>query len=115
MLEPRAAARCSSTRREFLKIVLRYTLIRFGGMIGVLLARIISGLIASAAGWRAVYVVAAAIILLLAAAMYRALPETGPGAAISYGALICVPSRAEPAELSAVRVGDLRERLAAPQ
>ncbi len=86
-----------------------------GLMIGVLLARIISGLIASAAGWRAVYVVAAAIILLLAAAMYRALPETGPGAAISYGALICVPSRAEPAELSAVRVGDLRERLAAPQ
>ena len=59
-----------------------------GLMIGVLLARIFSGLIASAVGWRAVYVVAAVVILLLAATLYRALPETGPGMAISYGALL---------------------------
>jgi predicted MFS family arabinose efflux permease len=59
-----------------------------GLMIGVLLARIISGLIASAAGWRAVYVSGAVIILVLAAALHRALPATGPGAAISYGALL---------------------------
>jgi predicted MFS family arabinose efflux permease len=59
-----------------------------GLMIGVLLARMISGLIASVAGWRAVYAVAAAIILLVAVALHRALPETGPGAAISYGALL---------------------------
>jgi predicted MFS family arabinose efflux permease len=59
-----------------------------GLMIGVLLARVVSGLIASAAGWRVVYAVAAVIIVLLAAALYRALPETGPGTAISYGALL---------------------------
>jgi predicted MFS family arabinose efflux permease len=59
-----------------------------GLMIGVLLARVFSGLIASAVGWRAVYVVAAVIILVLAATLHRALPETGPGEAISYGALL---------------------------
>jgi predicted MFS family arabinose efflux permease len=59
-----------------------------GLMIGVLLARIMSGLIASAAGWRAVYVVAAATILLLAATLHWALPEYGRGTAISYGALL---------------------------
>jgi predicted MFS family arabinose efflux permease len=59
-----------------------------GLMIGVLLARIISGLIASAAGWRLVFVVAAVALLLLSATLRRSLPETGPGAAISYRALL---------------------------
>jgi predicted MFS family arabinose efflux permease len=59
-----------------------------GLMIGVLSARIISGLIASVASWRPVFVVAAAALLVLAATLRRALPETGPGTAISYGALL---------------------------
>jgi predicted MFS family arabinose efflux permease len=59
-----------------------------GLMIGVLLARIISGLIASVAGWRPVFVVAGAILLVLAGTLRRALPETGPGAQISYRALL---------------------------
>jgi predicted MFS family arabinose efflux permease len=59
-----------------------------GLMIGVLLARIISGLIASVAGWRPVFVVAGAILLVLAGTLRRSLPQTGPGAAISYRALL---------------------------
>jgi predicted MFS family arabinose efflux permease len=59
-----------------------------GLMIGVLLARIISGLIASVAGWRPVFVVAGAILLVLAGTLRRSLPDTGPGAAISYRALL---------------------------
>jgi predicted MFS family arabinose efflux permease len=59
-----------------------------GLMIGVLLARIISGLIASVAGWRPVFVVAGAILLVLAGTLRRSLPQTGPGATISYRALL---------------------------
>ncbi len=59
-----------------------------GLIIGILLARTISGLIASAAGWRPVYVMAAAAMLLLAAVLYRALPEAEPSEKISYRALL---------------------------
>jgi predicted MFS family arabinose efflux permease len=59
-----------------------------GLIIGILLARTVSGLIASVAGWRPVYVMAAAAMLLLAAVLYRALPEVEPSARISYRALL---------------------------
>ena len=59
-----------------------------GLIIGILLARTVSGLIASVAGWRPVYIVAAAAMLLLAAVMYRALPEAEPSERISYRALL---------------------------
>ena len=59
-----------------------------GLIIGILLARTVSGLIASAGGWRPVYVMAAAIMLLLAAVLYRALPESEPSARIPYRALL---------------------------
>ena len=59
-----------------------------GLIIGILLARTISGLIASVAGWRPVYVMAAAAMLLLAAVLYRALPEVEPSERISYRALL---------------------------
>jgi predicted MFS family arabinose efflux permease len=64
-----------------------------GLMIGVLLARIMSGLIASALGWRPVFLVAAAVILALAATLRRSLPQTAPGAAISYRALLVSVAR----------------------
>jgi predicted MFS family arabinose efflux permease len=59
-----------------------------GLIIGILLARTISGLIASVAGWRPVYVMAAAAMLLLAAVLYRALPEVAPSERIPYRALL---------------------------
>jgi len=59
-----------------------------GLIIGILLARTVSGLIASVAGWRPVYVMAAAAMLLLAAVLYRALPEVEPSERISYRALV---------------------------
>jgi predicted MFS family arabinose efflux permease len=59
-----------------------------GLIIGILLARTISGLIASVAGWRPVYFMAAAAMLLLAAVLYRALPEVEPSERIPYRALL---------------------------
>lgn len=56
-----------------------------GLLIGILLARAFSGIVADIAGWRAVFGIAALTMLALAAVLYRALPEEGPAAArLSY-------------------------------
>ncbi|HEX4109627.1 MAG TPA: MFS transporter [Solirubrobacteraceae bacterium] len=49
-----------------------------GLLIGILLARTVSGLVASVAGWRVVFAVAAGAMLVLAAALARALPTVPP-------------------------------------
>ena len=59
-----------------------------GILIGILLSRTISGLVADAAGWRAVYAVAALAAVLFAALLYRAIPTLAPKARIAYPALI---------------------------
>jgi predicted MFS family arabinose efflux permease len=59
-----------------------------GLIIGILVARTVSGLIAAAAGWRLVFIMAAAAMLLLAAVLHRALPEAGLSERISYRALL---------------------------
>lgn len=60
-----------------------------GLLMGILLARTVAGLIASAAGWRAVYVTAAGLELLLIAVLSRALPHENPGRpSMTYGALM---------------------------
>ena len=59
-----------------------------GLIIGILLARTISGLIASAGSWRQVYVMAAAVMLVLAVVLRRALPEVRPTERMSYRALL---------------------------
>ena len=59
-----------------------------GLLIGILLARTLAGLIAEVAGWRSVYVVAAASMLALAAVSRRMLPEVAPSAATSYRELL---------------------------
>ncbi len=59
-----------------------------GLMIGMLLARVVSGLIASVAGWRAVFILAAVALALLTAILRKALPDTEPGPAMSYRALL---------------------------
>jgi predicted MFS family arabinose efflux permease len=59
-----------------------------GLMIGILMARLVSGLIAATVGWRAVYIVAAVFMLLLAAGLRRKLPRVQPSGSSSYQALL---------------------------
>jgi predicted MFS family arabinose efflux permease len=59
-----------------------------GLIIGILLARTVSGLIASAGSWRPVFAMAAAVMLLLAVVLRRALPEMRPTERMSYRALL---------------------------
>jgi predicted MFS family arabinose efflux permease len=59
-----------------------------GLLTGILVARTFSGLIAQAAGWRAVFIVAAAAIAVLAVALWRALPLVAPQQRRSYPRLL---------------------------
>jgi predicted MFS family arabinose efflux permease len=59
-----------------------------GLMIGVLMARVVSGLVAATAGWRPVYLIAAVIMLLLAAVLRRMLPTVKASGNSSYRALL---------------------------
>ena len=59
-----------------------------GLLIGILLARTISGLVAEAGGWRLVYALAAVGMLALAAVLARALPHATPPAEMSYPRLL---------------------------
>ncbi len=59
-----------------------------GLLIGILLARTFSGLVAAAFGWRSVFVVGAAAMLILAVVLWRALPKVPPTDEMSYGGLL---------------------------
>jgi len=59
-----------------------------GLLIGVLLSRTVSGLIAQAAGWRAVYWVAAAMLTMMTAVLYFVLPGEASRPRQSYGRLV---------------------------
>jgi predicted MFS family arabinose efflux permease len=59
-----------------------------GLLIGILLARTVSGLIAAAVGWRAVFWFAAAAMVTLAATLRRVLPRIPPTTHLSYGGLL---------------------------
>lgn len=58
-----------------------------GLLLGILLSRVVAGLIAAVAGWRAVFVVAAAL-MLVASALVRTLPVHPPAVQMSYGRLL---------------------------
>ena len=49
-----------------------------GLLLGILLARTVSGLVAQAAGWRAIYWLSAALMLCFAVILWRALPAERP-------------------------------------
>ncbi|MEV4626906.1 MFS transporter [Micromonospora sp. NPDC049523] len=59
-----------------------------GILIGILVSRTISGLVADVAGWRAIYAVAAIVTVGFAAMLYRAIPPLAPKTRLAYPALI---------------------------
>jgi predicted MFS family arabinose efflux permease len=59
-----------------------------GLLLGILLARTVSGLVAQAAGWRSIYWLSAALMVLLAVVLWRALPDEGPRPHERYGGLV---------------------------
>jgi predicted MFS family arabinose efflux permease len=59
-----------------------------GLLLGILLARTVSSLVAGAWGWRAIYFVSAALMLAVAVAVRRVLPRREPGRAVSYPRLL---------------------------
>jgi predicted MFS family arabinose efflux permease len=59
-----------------------------GLLLGILLARTISGLVAQVAGWRAIYWFSAALMIVLAAILWRALPSEGPRPHRGYATLV---------------------------
>ncbi|MFF0739523.1 MFS transporter [Streptomyces sp. NPDC004111] len=65
-------------------------LVTSGVVVGILLARTASGVLADLAGWRAVYVASAVLTALLALVLHRVLPRpAGPApAALRYGQLL---------------------------
>lgn len=59
-----------------------------GILIGILVSRTVSGLVAAAAGWRAIYFVAAALAFVLAILLFFAIPQLQARATLRYPALI---------------------------
>ncbi|WP_376963281.1 MFS transporter [Azospirillum sp. A26] len=59
-----------------------------GLLLGILLSRVVSGVIAEQFGWRAVFVAAAGSIALLGAALWRGLPRFAPTTDLGYGELL---------------------------
>jgi predicted MFS family arabinose efflux permease len=55
-----------------------------GLLLGILLARTFSGIVAGALGWRVPFLAAAGMMLVLAAVLHRALPRVPPTAALRY-------------------------------
>nr|WP_245964921.1 MFS transporter [Trinickia dinghuensis] len=59
-----------------------------GLLFGILLSRVVSGLVAAHAGWRAMFVAAAVSVAAIALAAWRGLPSFKPTTHLSYRALI---------------------------
>jgi predicted MFS family arabinose efflux permease len=59
-----------------------------GALIGILLSRTISGLVADLLGWRAIYGIAAGVAMILAVILYIIIPRLEPREPISYPRLL---------------------------
>ena len=59
-----------------------------GLLMGILLARTVSGLVAQVAGWRAIYWFSAVLMVVFAFVLWRALPAEGPRPHRSYAELV---------------------------
>lgn len=80
---PLAADRAQPARRG--RVVAR---LMTGLLVGILLARTLSGLVAQAAGWRAIFWLSAGLMVVLAAALRRMLPPEGRRPHLSYARLV---------------------------
>ncbi|WP_234330339.1 MFS transporter [Streptomyces acidiscabies] len=63
-------------------------LVTGGVVVGILLARTVSGVMADLAGWRSVYVASAGCVAVLALVLYRALPGGDDTPGLPYGQLL---------------------------
>jgi predicted MFS family arabinose efflux permease len=59
-----------------------------GLLFGILVARTVSGVVAAALGWRAVFALGAVAMVTLAAVLHRTLPKVPPTAKLSYTGLL---------------------------
>ena len=59
-----------------------------GLLLGILLARTVSGFVAQAGGWRGIYWLSAGLMLCFAVVLWRALPAEGPRPHRTYAALV---------------------------
>ncbi|ARP81730.1 MFS transporter [Bordetella genomosp. 8] len=59
-----------------------------GLLLGILMSRVVSGIVAEQFGWRAMFYVAAAAVLLLGLTLWRGLPAFAPTTQLPYGALL---------------------------
>lgn len=59
-----------------------------GLLLGILLSRVVSGVVAEHFGWRAMYLIAAASVALIGLVAWRSLPRFRPTSTLSYGALL---------------------------
>jgi len=70
-----------------------------GLLLGIMLARTVSSLVAAAWGWRGIYVISAVLMVVVAVALARLLPERKPAHSASYPQLLrstLAVARAEP-------------------
>lgn len=59
-----------------------------GLLLGILLSRVVAGLVAEVAGWRAVFWLAAGLMVFTAGMLYRELPVVAPSAQLGYRPLL---------------------------
>lgn len=59
-----------------------------GLLVGILLSRVVSGVVAEYFGWRAMYWLAAALVLFISLTLWRVLPRFTPGTSVSYPRLL---------------------------
>jgi len=83
LLVPMAASMADDDRRGHVVGV-----VMSGLLVGILLARTASGVIASVSSWRAVYAVAAVLTVVLAIVLRLLLPAEGPRIRVGYRALL---------------------------
>lgn len=59
-----------------------------GLLVGILLSRVVSGVVAEYFGWRTIYMIAALAVLLITLTLWRVLPRFAPGTSVSYPRLL---------------------------
>lgn len=59
-----------------------------GLLLGILLSRVVSGLVAQVFGWCVMFILAAALVLMMTLILWRRLPHIAPSTSLSYPALL---------------------------